>query len=113
MSKAAGGTLLLTGLVAVPGIVAGIPTVVAQLLLVLLRLRAVTGDVTFFAAFITDCRNDNSLVLGFQHGSVCFYGLLSGPLTSLHTALYKYRNLFTKNSQTTLRPGLKSLLVQD
>lgn len=57
VSKAtAGVALLLVGVVAVPCHVSGLSTVVAQLLSLLLRLLAVSGDVTSSAAVIAGCR---------------------------------------------------------
>lgn len=50
---AAGIALLLVGVVAVPGHVSCLPTVVAKLLSLLLRLLAVSGDVTSSATVIT------------------------------------------------------------
>lgn len=57
VSEAATGVaLLLVGVVAVPGHVSGLPTVVAQLFSLLFGLLAVPGDVTAPAAVVTGCR---------------------------------------------------------
>ncbi len=88
----AGVALLLVGVVAVAGHVTCLPTVVAQLLSLLLRLLAVSGDVTSFATVITGCRDDR---------------VLNHHLMQLLT-YNKYYNPFTTNSDSTLRPELKS-----
>lgn len=53
---AAGVALLLVGVVAVSGHVAGFATVVADLLPLLLGLLAVSGDVATPAAVVAGCR---------------------------------------------------------
>lgn len=57
---AAGVTFLLVGVVTVPGHVSSLPTVVAELLPLLLWLLTVSGDVTSSATVITGCRDERT-----------------------------------------------------
>lgn len=91
VSKAAAGVaLLLVGVVAVPGHVAALPTVVAQLLSLLLRLLAVSGDVTCSLAVITG-------VLSLLTVS----GDMSGFPTSITEQIFASATTFRSSSPST------------